>query len=808
MLSKLRRAPARQAIASFRRPGLGARVGRRLGLRFSSDGKPSPPKGFGQFYENKAKPKSAPAESGAKEAPKPAEAPAEGSKQPKEVPVEAEQSSKEAKGPKETPAESKAEGKAEGKDGKGAEETSKSSKDSKGKEPGKDGNNMQDQGTRLMGLAAGGALFLAAYFNMRHEDDAPQEVTMQEMLKEYLIKGNVEKIQIVNQAQARVFLRKESQSAQQPMVTINLGRAEAFEQKLENVQNELGIAAMEHIPVQYINETDYLSELLPYVPSLLFLIPLLLVSRSIGGGIPGAGGPGGRNVFSIGKAFPSGKKDLKSTVKFADVAGLEQAKAEVVEFVDFLKSPGKYEKLGARVPKGGLFVGPPGTGKTLLAKAVAGEADCPFYSMSGSDFVEMYVGVGASRVRDLFKQARDSAPSIIFIDEIDAIGRKRGKGGFTGGNDERESTLNQMLVEMDGFNSSTGVVVLAGTNRVDILDNALLRPGRFDRQIAIDRPDMAEREKIYMVHLKPLTLETGLKQEDVAKRMAALTPGFAGADIANVCNEAAIFAARRAATSVSMEDFERATERVIGGLPKNNSLMSKEDKRTVAIHESGHAVAGWFLEHADPLLKVSIQPRSSGALGFAQYLPAEMSLFSKEAILDKIAVALGGRAAEELFVGKISTGASDDLDKVTKMAHAMVANYGMSDKIGLLNFGQNDASSQFYKPYSEATGQLIDRETREVVDQQYERVKKLLLEHQEKLKALTGRLDEKETLAYNELVEVLGERPYAIKKEISGFVTAGSNPFLQKDEPEEASSPGASGGDQSEGSSGPRLEPA
>eukprot|EP00439_Symbiodinium_sp_Y106_P045547 s1896_g5.t2 len=632
---------------------------------------------------------------------------------------------------------------------------------------------------------------------------AGTEVTMQEMLREYLMKGKVEKIQIVNQGLARVYLRKDTAGPE--VVTINLGRPEAFETKLEtpgqlwrpNVQNELGVPQLEHIPIQYVYETNYIGEILPYVPSLLFLLPLLWVSRSLGSGLPGAGGPGGRNVFSMGKAFPSQKKDVKSKIRFTDVAGLDQAKAEVVEFVDFLKSPKKYEKLGARVPKGGLFVGPPGTGKTLLAKAVAGEADCPFYSMSGSDFVEMYVGVGASRVRDLFKQARDSAPSIIFIDEIDAIGRKRGKGGFTGGNDERESTLNldclnQMLVEMDGFTGSTGVVVLAGTNRVDILDNALLRPGRFDRQIAIDKPDMAEREKIYMVHLKP----------------------------------AAIFAARRKAESVTMDDFERATERVIGGLPKTNSLMTAEDKKTVAIHESGHAVAGWFLEHADPLLKVSIQPRSSGALGFAQYLPAEFSLYSKDPLrmLSQSAVSLGGRAAEELFVGKISTGASDDLDKVTKMAHAMVAVYGMSDKIGLLNFGQNDASNQFYKPYSEATGQMIDKETRDVVDQQYERVKKLLLQHQErpmlwreyfgdgfmcvmhkanerrwlltseKLLSLTERLNAKETLVYNELVEVLGERPYEMKKEISGFVTAGANPFAAEAEEKAAEGPPDSDG--------------
>jgi len=781
MLSTMRRVGAgrRQVASALRRS---SHLKSRSGLRFCS-GEGKPPKGFEGFFKGRAKEAGRGETSGGKaEPPKQTEASKSGPKETPEKPKAEEVSKERQSGPKETPAEesgkhkAQAEGKAEGKEGP-----------EKGKET------PEAQRMRLMMLAAGGALaFGSSFFLAGDSDNAGQEVTMQEMLREYLMKGKVEKIQIVNQGLARVYLRKDTAGPE--VVTINLGRPEAFETKLENVQNELGVPQLEHIPIQYVYETNYIGEILPYVPSLLFLLPLLWVSRSLGSGLPGAGGPGGRNVFSMGKAFPSQKKDVKSKIRFTDVAGLDQAKAEVVEFVDFLKSPKKYEKLGARVPKGGLFVGPPGTGKTLLAKAVAGEADCPFYSMSGSDFVEMYVGVGASRVRDLFKQARDSAPSIIFIDEIDAIGRKRGKGGFTGGNDERESTLNQMLVEMDGFTGSTGVVVLAGTNRVDILDNALLRPGRFDRQIAIDKPDMAEREKIYMVHLKPVRLEEGLNMEDVAKRMAALTPGFAGADIANVCNEAAIFAARRKAESVTMDDFERATERVIGGLPKTNSLMSAEDKKTVAIHESGHAVAGWFLEHADPLLKVSIQPRSSGALGFAQYLPAEFSLYSKEAILDKIAVSLGGRVAEELFVGKISTGASDDLDKVTKMAHAMVAVYGMSDKIGLLNFGQNDASNQFYKPYSEATGQMIDKETRDVVDQQYERVKKLLLQHQEKLLSLTERLNAKETLVYNELVEVLGERPYEMKKEISGFVTAGANPFAAEAEEKAAEGPPDSDG--------------
>jgi AFG3 family protein len=643
-----------------------------------------------------------------------------------------------------------------------------------------------------MGFAVAAVAF--AFYLYTNQEGPADEITIQQMMRDYLMKGYVDKIQIVNKGYCRVHLRADAPGSDANRVlTIQLGTAEAFEAKIEALQNELGLSPLEHVAIQYVNETDMVSEILPHLPSLLILIPMILAARAMSSGMGGPGGPtgpGGRNIFSIGKAFPSGQKDVKSKTKFNDVAGLEQAKKEVVEFVDFLKNPAKYEKLGARVPKGGLLVGPPGTGKTLLAKAVAGEADCPFYSMSGSDFIEMFVGVGPSRVRDLFQQARASAPSIIFIDEIDAVGRKRGKGGFSGGgNDERENTLNQMLVEMDGFSTGTGVVVLAGTNRVDILDPALTRPGRFDRQIAIDKPDLGERESIFMVHLKPVKLEENLPLGDVAKRMAALTPGFAGADIANICNEAAIFAARRNSTGVSMNDFERATERVMGGLPKSNNLMSPKEKKTVALHESGHAVAGWFLENSDPLLKVSIVPRSNGALGFAQYLPDEISLYSREAILDKIAVSLGGRAAEELFVGRISTGASDDLDKVTKMAYAMVSVYGMNPQIGLLSYN-NNSEQQFYKPYSEETGQVIDREARQIVEEQYERVKQLLNEKASLMTALADALSEKETLVYNELLEILGERPFGMKEEYKKFVTAGANPFT-------AEMPGASDGEGS-----------
>eukprot|EP00927_Polykrikos_kofoidii_P027404 TRINITY_DN2411_c0_g2_i1.p1 TRINITY_DN2411_c0_g2~~TRINITY_DN2411_c0_g2_i1.p1 ORF type:complete len:896 (-),score=169.82 TRINITY_DN2411_c0_g2_i1:158-2758(-) len=673
------------------------------------------------------------------------------------------------------PTEKQAEGASNGKQAK-----TKTEKGGKKGEKGKSPNDApQSQQMTMLGMSVGAFLVLMATQGSFSES-ADREVTIQELLRDYVLKGHVEMIQIVNKTFCRVQLRPDAPVASggDRTLIIQLGTPDAFEMKLEQLQTELGLSTVDHVPIQYVNETDIMSTLLPLLPSLLLIIPLIFAARAMSGGMGGMGGSqggnsGGRNIFSIGKAFPQGQKDLKSKVKFNDVAGLEQAKQEVVEFVDFLKNPSKYEHLGARVPKGGLLVGPPGTGKTLLAKAVAGEADCPFFSMSGSDFIEMFVGVGPSRVRDLFQQARAAAPSIVFIDEIDAVGRKRGGGGFSGGgNDERENTLNQLLVEMDGFSSGTGVVVLAGTNRADILDPALKRPGRFDRQIAIDKPDLNERQSIFMVHLKPITLSAALDSENVAKRMAALTPGFAGSDIANICNEAAIFAARRDSMAVEMEDFERATERILGGLPKTNNLMSAVQKRTVALHESGHAVAGWFLENADPLLKVSIVPRSSGALGFAQYLPEEMSLYSKESILDKIAVSLGGRAAEDLFVGGISTGASDDLDKVTKMAYAMVAVYGMNPELGLLSYSQNNATQQFYKPYSEETGRLIDREARNIVETQYERVKALLLEKKDLLIGMADALAEKETLVYNELRALLGERPFAIQGQYSQFATA------------------------------------
>ncbi|XP_060176488.1 ATP-dependent zinc metalloprotease FTSH 8, mitochondrial-like isoform X2 [Lycium barbarum] len=466
---------------------------------------------------------------------------------------------------------------------------------------------------------------------------------------------------------------------------------------------------------------------------------------------------GVRGLLNIGKVhFRKMDKNAKNKVFFKDVAGCDEAKQEIMEFVHFLKNPKKYEELGAKIPKGALLVGPPGTGKTLLAKATAGESDVPFISISGSDFLEMFVGIGPARVRSLFREARRCAPSIIFIDEIDAIGGTRGRGGYSGGNDERERTLNQLLVELDGFATTSEVVVLAGTNRFDILDKALLRPGRFDRQITIDKPDIKGREQIFTIYLNKLKIDQ--EAAFYSQRLAALTPGFAGADIANVCNEAALVAARSESTKIKMQHFEAAIDRVIGGLEKKNKVISKLERRTIAYHESGHAVAGWFLEHAEPLLKVSIIPRGTAALGFAQYVHSENLLMTKEQLFDMTCMTLGGRAAEQILIGKISTGAQDDLEKVTKMTYAQVAVYGFSDKVGLLSFPQREDTVETSKPYSSKTAALIDDEVREWVARAYERTLQLIEEHREHVAHIAELLLEKEVLHQEDLVRVLGER--------------------------------------------------
>eukprot|EP01018_Ginkgo_biloba_P033608 Gb_14124 [translate_table: standard] len=498
-----------------------------------------------------------------------------------------------------------------------------------------------------------------------------------------------------------------------------------------------------------------------FAPTALILGALIYFGRRMQGGlgIGGGGGKGGRGIFNIGKAHVTKlDKNAKDKVFFKDVAGCDEAKQEIMEFVHFLKHPKKYQELGAKIPKGALLVGPPGTGKTLLAKATAGEAGVPFLSISGSDFMEMFVGVGPSRVRSLFAEARQSAPSIIFIDEIDAIGRARGRGGLAGANDERESTLNQLLVEMDGFGTTSGVVVIAGTNRPDILDKALLRPGRFDRQITLDKPDINGREQIFHIYLKKLKLDEDPKF--YSQRLAALTPGFAGADIANICNEAALIAARHEKTQITMEHFEAAIDRIIGGLEKKNKVISKLEQKTVAFHESGHAVAGWFLEHAEPLLKVTIVPRGSAALGFAQYVPNENLLMTKEQLFDMTCMTLGGRAAEQILLGKISTGAQNDLEKVTKMTYAQVAVYGFSDKIGLLSFPQKEEAFEMTKPYSNETGEIIDQEVRDWVDKAYRRTLDLIEQHRDGVEQIAKLLLEKEVLHQEDLVQVLGERPF------------------------------------------------
>jgi AFG3 family protein len=545
-----------------------------------------------------------------------------------------------------------------------------------------------------------------------------------------------------------------------------IGSVEQFERQLEVTQRELGIEPRDFIPVQYMSETNWGYELMKLAPTLLIVGFMIMMMKNAAGGMGGGGGGMG-NIFKVGKSKAKKVKSEDVNVKFKDVAGCDEAKREIMEFVSFLKSPEQFTRLGAKIPKGALLVGPPGTGKTLLAKATAGEADVPFYSISGSDFIEMFVGVGASRVRDLFKEARANTPCIVFIDEIDAVARARGKGGMGGGNDERENTLNQLLVEMDGFNTTTGVVVLAGTNRADVLDKAILRPGRFDRQIQVDKPDIKGRQEIFQVHLASLTCKDNILE--TASKLAALTPGFAGADIANICNEAAITAARRAADSIELCDFEVAVDRVIGGL-ETGKVITPEEKRTVAYHEAGHAVCGWNLENADPLLKVTIVPRGNGALGFAQYLPKDIALHSKPQLQDMICMALGGRAAEQINFGVVTTGASDDLRRVTGIIYGMIQEYGMNEKVGQLAFPKDENQFDSGRGYSDATAQLIDQEAKIMVDGLYEKTLQILTDRQDQVELIAEELLRKETINHDDIVRLIGERPFAKSDAYSAFI--------------------------------------
>eukprot|EP00877_Chromochloris_zofingiensis_P003312 jgi/Chrzof1/12982/Cz07g15070.t1 len=691
---------------------------------------------------------------------------------------------------------------------KGAKQSAKPNEGgSKGSATGGGGNNKEDKDANpdisamISQLALMGVVTAFLAYQVL-SGPGPEEISFQEFKTKLLGQGQVAKLEVTNGNTVRVYVKPrhtvkdstlsgvatsdgavdlaaeehhsfQTQGSPQGQVLkyyFKIGSVDSFERKLDEAQKELNVPSANYVPVQYNYEVSLLSTAMEFLPTLLILgWAYWLFSRQMRQGMGGmgglgglgrrggGGGGGGGGFFGMVRAnVATVDKNAKEKVSFKDVAGCDEAKQEIMEFVDFLKNPSKYQNLGAKIPKGALLVGPPGTGKTLLAKATAGEAGVPFLSISGSDFMEMFVGVGPARVRDLFAQARSQSPSIIFIDEIDAIGRSRGRGAMAGGHDERENTLNQLLVEMDGFATTSGVVVLAGTNRPDILDRALLRPGRFDRTISVDTPDISGRDQIFRVHLAHLKLTLPL--DEYSERLAALTPGFSGADIANVCNEAALIAARANKESVDMIDFESAIDRVIGGLEKKNKVISPEERRTVAYHEAGHAVVGWFLQYAEPLLKVSIVPRGTAALGFAQYLPNENLLLTKEQLLDRVCAALGGRAAEEVMIGKISTGAQNDLEKVTQMAYAQVSIYGMNDEIGLVSFPPGQ--EQFMKPYSDDTAKMIDKEVRKFVHTAYKRTVDILKEKQGLVEHLAQALLSKEVLSLDAVEGILGKRPY------------------------------------------------
>ncbi len=610
-------------------------------------------------------------------------------------------------------------------------------------------------------------LFVIISLNLPFFQENVKESNMTQ-LRTMLTNNDVDKIVVVTSSEknAEIFLKDSALNKAEykdishtrfgtinkgPHYTLTVPSNDAFDKFITEFYKDK--PQLQPVNVKYEIRQDWWRDVVPYLLPIILIAGLwIFMMRRAGGGMGGGAG----NIFNIGKSKAIlFDRDEKINITFGDVAGLDEAKVEVQEIVNFLKSPKKYTALGGKIPKGALLIGPPGTGKTLIAKAMAGEAQVPFFSISGSDFVEMFVGVGASRVRDLFRQAREKAPCIIFIDEIDAIGRARGKN-LIQGNDERENTLNQLLVEMDGFSSEKGVIIVAATNRPDVLDTALLRPGRFDRQISIDKPDLKGREQIFKVHLKTIKLSETV---DVYK-LAALSPGFVGADIANICNEAALIAARQDKTAIDMQDFHDAIDRAIGGLEKKNKLISPEEKKIIAYHEAGHAVAGWFLENAHPLLKVSIIPRGVAALGYAQYLPKEKYIERQEEMLDRMCMTLGGRAAERIVFDKISTGAQNDLDQVTKVAYAMVSVFGMNEKVGNVSFYDMQNQNSFNKPFSEETSRIIDEESRKIIEGQYQRAQDLLRDKRKELDALASLLLEKEVLFKDDLERLIGKRPF------------------------------------------------
>jgi len=624
------------------------------------------------------------------------------------------------------------------------------------------GSSDQDK-LKMMQLVGMGVVGVAAVVLMNQS--RYREISWKEFVSSYLIAGKVERLEVINSKWVKVQLNSGLDSE---VLWFSIGSVETFERNLDNAQADLGIDASRVVPVLYKTQME-MSSVLSALPTLL-MVGFLIWSMRRASGMMGSMGGKGKGGGMFGGMTQSTAKVINPAdinVAFKDVAGCEEAKIEIMEFVNFLKNPTQYTDLGAKIPKGAILTGPPGTGKTLLAKATAGEANVPFISVSGSEFLEMFVGVGPSRVRDMFSVARQHSPSILFIDEIDAVGRKRG-GRNLGGQSEAENTLNQLLVEMDGFNTGqSNVIVLAATNRVDILDKALMRPGRFDRQIYVPAPDIKGRSSIFKVHLG--TLKTELNKEELSKKMAALTPGFTGADIANVCNEAALIAARELAESIVLKHFESAIERVVAGMEKKTNVLSPEEKKTVAYHEAGHAVSGWFLEYADPLLKVSIIPRGKG-LGYAMYLPKDQYLYTKEQLYDRMCMTLGGRAAEQLFFERITTGAQDDLQKVTKSAYGQITQYGMNENVGHVSFEDRQGEMQFDKPYSEVTAQLIDHEAKKMIDDAMARTMKLLTDKRDLVEKVALRLLEKEVLNREDMIELLGPRPFKEKSTYEEFV--------------------------------------
>lgn len=626
-----------------------------------------------------------------------------------------------------------------------------------------------------------GLSFIYTLMSANEDTSGRDPLTFQDFKAKYLEKGLVKKIYVINKylVEAELVPLANDSNGQYGangmvprVISFTIGSADVFEEQLDELQDRLQIPPSERIPVQYVERASAFQYLYPFIPTVLLIGGLYFIAKKLNPNANMNGGGGSSGMFGVGKSKAKlFNKETDIKISFKDVAGCDEAKQEIMEFVHFLKNPAKYTQLGAKIPRGAILSGPPGTGKTLLAKATAGEAGVPFLSVSGSEFVEMFVGVGASRVRDLFEQARQMAPSIIFVDEIDAIGKERGKGGALGGaNDEREATLNQLLVEMDGFSTSDQVVVIAGTNRMDVLDPALMRPGRFDRHIEIDAPDMSGRKAIYNVHLQRLNLdpkltETAEKRDNLSGKLATLTPGFTGADIANACNEAALIAARHQDKYVELLHFEQAIERVIAGLEKKSKVLSPEEKKTVAYHEAGHAICGWFLQYADPLLKVSIIPRGHGALGYAQYLPSDQYLITEEQFRHRMIMALGGRVSEELHFPSVTSGAHDDFKKVTNMAHAMVTSLGMSKEIGYLSYDQKGSGFQINKPFSEKTGRKIDLEVKRIVDEAHEACRKLLTENLEDVDKVAKLLLQKEAISREDMIKLVGPRPFPEKNE-------------------------------------------